>query len=88
VSVTVTGANLTPELRMSLIGGTGPLPDVKGTVFDMAGNYLTGTVCVPKVKGGGKNPKLGSDPLWDVSLQDLFTGTSSNVLTNVFTVKP
>jgi hypothetical protein len=88
VSVTVTGANLTPELRLSLSGGSGPLPDARGTVFDTAGNYVTGLVCVPKGKGGGKNPKLGSDPVWDVSLQDLFTGTSTNVLTNVFTVKP
>jgi hypothetical protein len=87
VSVTIFGANLTPELRVSLAGGTGPVPSARATAFDTAGNYVTGTICVPKAKGG-RNPKLGNDPVWDVALQDLFTGTSANVLTNLFTVTP
>jgi hypothetical protein len=87
VAVTITGANLTPELRVSLSGGTGPLPGAKATAFDAAGNYVTGMICVPKAKGG-RNPRLGSDPVWDVMLQDFVTGTSSNVLANTFTVTP
>jgi hypothetical protein len=88
VAVTITGSSLTPELQLSLSGGTGPLPNVKATMFDAAGTYMTGTVCVPKAKGGPRNSKLGSDPVWDVSMQSLFTGLSSNTLTNVFTVTP
>jgi hypothetical protein len=88
VSVTVTGANLAPELRLSLSGGTGPLPSAKATAFDTAGNYVTAILCVPKAKGGGRNPKLGSDPVWDVALQSFYTGTNTNVLTNTFTVTP
>lgn len=87
VAVTITGANLAPELQLSLAGGTGPLPSAKSTAFDAAGTYLTGTICVPKAKGG-RTPKLGSDPVWDVSLQSLFTTASSNTLTNIFTVTP
>ena len=87
VSVTVTGANLAPELRLSLSGGTGPLPSARATAFDAAGSYVTATLCVPKAKGG-RNPKLGSDPVWDVSLQSFYTGSGANSLTNAFTVTP
>ena len=72
---------------MSLAGGTGPVPSARATAFDTAGNYATGTICIPKAKGGRK-PKLGSDPVWDVGLQDLFTGTGTNVLANLFTDTP
>lgn len=85
--VTVTGANLAPELRLSLSGGTGPLPTVKATTFSSAGNYLTATVCVPRAKGG-KKPQLGSDPVWDIWASSSYTSTSTNILTNAFRVTP
>ncbi len=87
VAVTITGANLVPELQLSLSGGTGPLPSAKGTGFDAAGTYMTATICVPKAKGG-RNPRLGSDPVWDLSLQSSYIATNTNVLTNVFSVTP
>jgi len=85
-SVTITGTNLVPELRLSLSGGTGPLPSVKATTFSATGNYLTATVCVPKAKGG-KNPQLGSDPVWDVETSSFYT-SKTNTLTNTFRVTP
>jgi hypothetical protein len=85
--VTITGTNLVPELRLSVSGGTGPLPSVKGATFSSAGNYLTATVCVPKAKGGRK-PQLGSDPVWDIWASSSYTGTSTNMLTNSFRVTP
>ena len=87
VAVTITGNSLAPELLLSLSGGTGPLPSVKSTAFDTAGHFMTATVCVPKAKGG-RNPKLGPRPLWDVWLQSSFTASSSNVLTGVVAVTP
>ena len=86
-AVTITGNNLAPELRLSLSGGTGPLPNVKSTAFDLAGHFVTGTVCVPKAKGG-RNPKLGSRPLWDVWLQSSLTASTSNVLRGAIAVTP
>jgi hypothetical protein len=88
VVVTITGTNLTPELQLSLSGGTGPLPGFNSTSFDVAGTYLTGTICVPKAKGSAKAPKLGNDPVWDVSLHGIYAGTSQAVRTNAFTVTP
>lgn len=85
VSVTITGADLSPELRVSFSGGTGPLPRAEAISFDPLANYVNGTICIPKVKGGRK--KLGADPVWDLSLQSLHIGTS-NVRTNAFTVTP
>jgi len=87
VQMTVFGSNLEPELRLSFSGGTGPLPNAKASKFDSAGNYMTTTVCVPKAKGG-KRPQLGSAPVWDVSGGAYYTGASTNVLNNVFTVRP
>jgi hypothetical protein len=87
VAMTIYGANLAPELRLTFSGGTGPLPSAKATKFDSAGNYMTATVCVPKAKGGRK-PQLGNAPVWDVSLGSFLTNTSSNTLNNVFTVQP
>jgi hypothetical protein len=87
VSVTVTGNNLAPELLLSLSGGTGPVPRVKSTAFNLAGHFVTGTVCVPKAKGG-RNPKLGSRPLWDLWLQSSFTASSSNTLRGAVEVTP
>ncbi len=88
VSVTITGANLAPELQLSLSGGTGPLPSVQATTFDVAGTYLVGTLCVPKAKGSVRAPKLGSDPVWDVSLHGIYAGSSPVVRANAFTVTP
>ena len=88
VNVTITGTNLTPELQLSLTGGTGPLPSVNSTSFDVAGTYLTGTICVPKAKGSAKAPKLGNDPVWDVSLSAAYGGASPVVRANAFTVTP
>lgn len=88
VIVTITGANLTPELQLSLSGGTGPLPSANSTAFDAAGTYLTATICVPKAKGSVRAPKLGNDPVWDVSLHSIHTGTSPVVRPNAFTVTP
>jgi len=88
LNVTITGTNLTPELQLSLTGGTGPLPSVNSTSFDVAGTYLTGTICVPKAKGSAKAPKLGNDPVWDVSLSVAYGGASPVVRANAFTVTP
>ncbi|HKS58274.1 MAG TPA: lysyl oxidase family protein [Steroidobacteraceae bacterium] len=88
VNVTITGTNLEPELQVSLSGGTGPLPGVKTTAFDVAGTYLTATICVPKAKGNTKTPKLGSDPVWDITLAGTYAGTAPVVRTNLFTVTP
>jgi hypothetical protein len=87
VAVTISGANLAPELQLFLSGGTGPLPAVKSTSFDAAGGFVTGTVCIPKAKGG-RTPKLGNSPVWDVSLRSGYTSINSNVLTKAFTVTP
>jgi hypothetical protein len=86
-AVTVTGDNLAPELSLMLFGGTGPLPSVNSSAFDTAGHFVIATVCVPKAKGG-RNPKLGSRPIWDLSMQSSFTSSSSNVLSRAFTVTP
>lgn len=86
-AVTITGNNLAPELLLSLSGGTGPLPNVKSTAFDLAGHFVTGTVCVPKAKGG-RNPRLGSRPLWDLWLQSSLTASTSNVLRGAIAVTP
>jgi len=88
VNVTITGANLAPELQLSLAGGTGPLPSVKATSFDIAGTYFSGTICVPKAKGSVRAPKLGSDPVWDLTLQGAHAATSPVVRANAFTVTP
>lgn len=88
VNVTLTGTNLAPELQLALSGGTGPLPGVNTTSFDVAGTYLTATICVPKAKGSVKAPKLGNDPVWDVSLSGPHAGTSPVVRANAFTVTP
>ena len=65
VAMTILGSNLVPEMRISFAGGTGPLPSAKDTKFDIGGNFITATVCVPRAKGG-KKPNLGADPTWDV----------------------
>jgi hypothetical protein len=86
VAMTFTGSNLAPELRISFTGGTGPLPSVRSTRFDPAGSYATLTVCVPKAKGG-RNPKLGSDPVWDIMLTSYLV-PGSTTFANKFTVRP
>jgi len=82
VTMTLTGANLAPELKISFAGGTGPLPSARSTQFDPAGGYVVMTVCVPKAKGGRK-PQLGSDPVWDIWLN--FGATKFR---DKFTVRP
>jgi hypothetical protein len=88
VAVTITGTNFVPELQLTLSGGTGPLPSVQTTAFDTAGNYLSATVCVPQAKGSARSPKLGNDPVWDVSLASIHAGTNPVVRTNGFKVTP
>ena len=85
--VTITGTNLAPELRVFITGGTGPLPSIKTTSFAAAGNFLTGTICVPKAKGSKNNPQLGSNPVWDIAASSAYTPTS-NVLADRFRVTP
>jgi hypothetical protein len=85
VSMTLYGANLVPELRLSFIGGTGPLPSARNTRFDPAGNYLQAEVCVPRAKGG-KKPSLGRDPVWDVLLSSSYGGYASTTRADIFTV--
>lgn len=65
VNATVYGANLAPELRFAFATGTGPLPNLRNVTFDVAGNYATGTLCVPALRKGKKGG-LGSDPVWDL----------------------
>jgi hypothetical protein len=86
VEMTIYGANVVPELRISFAGGTGPLPNAKSTIVDPAGNYITATVCVPRGKRGKRS--LGNDPVWDVILSGLYGGYPSATKTNVFRVKP
>ncbi len=86
VAMTIYGANLAPELRVSFTGGTGPLPSVKNTRFDVAGNYMETTVCVPRARGGKK--PLGSDPVWDVFVSSTQGGYASAAGINLFRVTP
>jgi hypothetical protein len=88
VAMTIYGANLVPEHRLSFTGGTGPLPSAKTLRLDPAGNYLQATVCVPRAKGGRRNSSLGSDPVWDVSLSGSYGGYASVTKANVFRVTP
>ena len=88
VDVTLTGTNLAPELRVMISGGTGPLPSIKTTSFDLAGTFIKGRICVPRAKGGKNNPQLGSNPVWDISANSPYTGTSTSVLADRFRVTP
>jgi hypothetical protein len=85
VDVVISGANLVPELRVDFSGGTGPLPNIRNTKFDVAENYITGTVCVPRVRKGKKGG-LGSDPVWDVTSTALFGGYSTATRANLFRI--
>jgi hypothetical protein len=85
VNVIISGANLVPELRVALSGGTGPLPNIKNAEFDIAGNYITGTVCVPRTRKGRKGG-LGNDPVWDVGVTAQFGGYSSATRANLFRI--
>jgi hypothetical protein len=82
VTLTLTGANLAPDLKISFAGGTGPLPSVSSTRFDASGSYATMTVCVPRAKGGRK-PQLGSNPVWDIWLNP-----GATTFADKFTVRP
>jgi hypothetical protein len=85
VDVVISGANLAPEMRVAFSGGTGPLPNIKNTKFDIAGTSVTGRVCVPRVRNG-KRGGLGSDPVWDVGVSALLGGYSSTKQVNLFRV--
>lgn len=61
--VTIAGDNLVPEMRMSFLYGTGPLPAARNVEFPDAAT-VKATVCVPK--SPGKKPRLGNDPVWDL----------------------
>jgi len=87
VQVTITGTNLVPELRLFIGGGTGPLPSIRSTSFSPARNYVNAEICVPRAKGGGNKPQLGSNPYWDISASSAYT-PSSNILVDRFRVTP
>ena len=87
VNMTIYGVYLVPELRISFTGGTGPLPSAKNVRFDTAGAFATATVCVPRAKGG-RTPKLGSDPVWDVLASANYGGYATVTKANVFRVTP
>ena len=87
VQVTVTGTNLVPELRLFIGGGTGPMPSIRTTSFSPVGNYVNAEICVPRAKGGGNKPQLGSNPNWDISASSAYTA-SSNILVDRFRVTP
>lgn len=82
--VTIAGDNLVPEMRMSFLYGTGPLPAARNVEFPNA-TTVEATVCVPK--SPGKKPRLGNNPVWD-----LFSGNptlphvGSAALENAFSV--
>jgi hypothetical protein len=84
-SVTISGANLAPELRVTFVGGTGPLPSIKNTTFDVAGNYITGTVCVPRARKG-RNGGIGTNPVWDVRVTASFGGYPTVTKADLFRV--
>jgi len=88
VSMTITGANLVPEQRLSFAGGTGPLPSARDVRVDPAGSYIEATVCVPHAKGGKRKPRLGNDPVWDVLLSGSYGGHATVTKANVFRVTP
>lgn len=85
VNVIISGANLEPELRVSFSGGTGPLPNIRNTRFDIAGNFITGTVCVPAVRKGKKGG-LGGDPVWDIGVAAVLGGYSPALRANLLRV--
>jgi hypothetical protein len=89
--VTITGNNIVPEMQTVFSGGTGPLPAASGVTFNPAtGSAITNinaTVCVKQARGGNKNPKLGSSPIWDVSVRNpSLPHVGSATLTDSFTV--
>jgi hypothetical protein len=90
VPATITGDNLLPEMQVLFSGGTGPLPAASGVTFSPeAGSTIThinARICVPQARGG-KNPKLGSSPVWDVSVRNpSLPHVGSATLTDSFTV--
>lgn len=85
VDVVIMGANLVPELRIDFATGTGPLPNMRNTTFDVAGNNITGRVCVPAVRKG-KRGGLGTDPVWDVRATAVLGGYPTVTRANLFTV--
>jgi len=72
-NVTISGANLAPEMRVTISGGTGPAPNISGTKFDAAGNFITGRICVPQVRKGKKGG-LGTSPVWDIGITAVYGG--------------
>lgn len=88
VSVIITGDNLVPEMWTAFTGGTGPIPSASGVTFDPFGDSIEATVCVPRAKGG-KKPRLGKDPVWDVfSINPALSDVGSATFPDAFTVTP
>ena len=83
-TLTIFGANLVPELRVTFVGGTGPIPNMKKTTFVAAGNYIKGTVCVPRASNGN----LGSSPVWDVRVSAVYGGYATATTADLFRVTP
>ena len=84
-AMTIFGANLVPELRVTFAGGTGPLPNAKATKLDPAGNYMMATVCIPRAKG---KYRLGSDPIWDLTVNSVYGDYDAAIKVNAFRVTP
>jgi hypothetical protein len=85
VDMTIYGTSFVPELRISFAGGTGPLPNVRNTTYDSAGDFVTARVCVPKARNGRRGG-LGSDPVWDVIMSSVLGGYATVTKTNAFRV--
>lgn len=82
-SVTVSGENLTPDMRMSFLFGTGPAPSPRDVEFPGSG-MARAVVCVAKAPG--KN-RLGNDPVWDMTLGNpTLPGVGTASLPNAFRV--
>ena len=82
--VTITGDNIVPEMKVTFSGGTGPLPTASDVTFSPGA--ANATVCIKQARGGNKNPKLGSSPVWDVSVSNSLFSVGSATLPDSFTV--
>lgn len=82
-TVTISGENLAPEMRLSFLYGTGPAPSPRNLEFPGSAMALA-TVCVAKAQG--KN-RLGNDPVWDLGVGNpTLSHVRSATLPNAFRV--